>query len=197
MVIPVMALIIGLTFFFGWSMDNQQHVKISDRYATWRELLNRADWARDPNYANREPEVTSGTLNDLFFSQRASQVTIDRNNGPSETLRGLVDYVGTGSGRAEAFAQTMVMDLWPRGLSTEVGADVPATVSLWQQLGLTGPIKAQHGRDGLQWRLREAHSPWDPLRDQFLLPLDSVLTTIPVPGDLWGRTMRGLYASGW
>ncbi len=37
--VPLIAIILGLTFFFGWAMRNQQRVIISDRYAVWRLVM--------------------------------------------------------------------------------------------------------------------------------------------------------------
>jgi hypothetical protein len=185
LVLPLIALILGLTMFFGWALVNQQEVKASNRYAAWREVETRVN-------------VSGADLNALFFQQKASSVGLTEGGGPTDVLQKLVSEVGQGSSTgAQDFAHTMVLDHYPHGQSADVSAQFPTSVALWNNLGLTGAIKAGHVRDGSQWPKKEVTQPWAILRDQFYKSQDSVFQSVPAPGNLWGSTMRTLYLAGW
>ncbi|MCK4277382.1 MAG: hypothetical protein KAX78_12760 [Phycisphaerae bacterium] len=137
--VPLIALVLGLTFFFGWAMRNQQRVIISDRYAVWRRVV-------------AKQTVGGGQLDAAFFGYEAGTVNVDYGGGPDGTL---VDYVSAAAergGRAEELAERLV-EHFPRSHSAVVSADFPSDVPMWS--GFTGAIRRRHVRDGVEWRRGE------------------------------------------
>lgn len=189
--VPLIALVLGLTFFFGWGMRNQQHVIISDRYAAWRLVL-----AKDA--------VGGGWLDQKFFGERAGSVTVDFGGGPKDTLKEYVLYAGHRGAPVEALARSLVLQRFPGGISAEVSAEFPpdAFRGVWsmfpgelEQTG-GGEIKRRHVREGVEWRNKEAALERQ-VRDQFFVPLDTALLSIPAPGDGLGRAFQKLYIRRW
>jgi len=181
--IPLLAFVIGLTFFFGWAMSNQQGVKISGRYAVWREV--RGGGAADPRDLNRK-----------FYSQKAGGVSVDGRQATDETLRDLVDAAGDVSTEAKMLADHLVLDRFPRGVGAEVAAEFPTDVGLWNQLG-GGAIRHRHMREGVEWRRGQA-SCEEVVRDDFLIQLDGALRRLSsTPGAEFGQVLRNLYEYRW
>lgn len=181
MCIPLFALIIALTFFFGWAMVNQQRVKVSARYKVWRDLRSTS-------------EVTGGALNRDFYERRAESVDLFSDSGVAETLDDLVTEAGVVSRPAGALAQEAVLDYFPHERRTQVAAEFPTDVRAWRRF--KGPIEHRYGRAGVEWRRGEASCRM-PLLHQYLDVLDSELRSVPAPADGLCRTVRQLYGNGW
>ena len=178
MVIPLLATIIGLTFFFGWTMTNQQHVRISSRYAAWRRV-------------RAGESVAADELNTTFFNDRADGVDRSEGDGPDDTLKELVDAAGEFA-LAYPLVKDTVLDRWPRGRSDRVKASFPSEVALWQMF--RGSIEGYHTRDGVEWRRGEV-SYLDTIRDLFLYDLDRAVSNVP---DATLRDdLRELYLRRW
>jgi len=209
MIVPLVALIIGLTFFFGWSMKNQQRLRVASRYAVWRAVHNRgaaADGlAAPPNLV----EVDFDRLNAAFLDVAAA-VGPDAGSrmywdaGPEETILDLAAAAGTPDRPARRLAEDIAAGHLPRGLSAVVLAEFPSSVGLWKNLGLTGLMESRHVREGVEWRRRQAAYEYgDPaggrsvLEDEFLGSLGGTLSIIPGGGDELGRAFRRLYLAGW
>ena len=182
MVIPLLALIIGLTFFFGWTMTNQQHVWVSSRYAAWRQVR--------PGDA-----VGNARLNSVFFEDRAADVGIERGLGQAETLAELVAAVGQMGQAAEQHAGMVVWNRCPRGRTATVAAEFPSDVGLWRRF--SGAIRGYHARDGRQWRCANGVTCEVELRDQFLLSLDSMVEQMQSARHGLGERLRRTYLESW
>ncbi len=179
MAIPFLALLLGLTFFFGWSMKNQQHVKIADRYLAWRHVRTK-EWKAD-------------RLNHRFFGETAERVSASRGHGPDDTLEDLVAEADHVSGRAGEMAGRLIPRRVHRGRSVRVGAVFPSDVGVWNRMDLTGPITSHHVRDGVQWRCIENVFNNEVVNDQFLSEFDGSL-----PGDnKLAKVLRILYRYKW
>jgi len=189
MIIPLLAAILGFTFFFGWAMVNQQHVKIADRFQTWRRVRAGA-------------RVGAETLNDRIFQGRLDEDRYHHNSGTysTETLKTLEELVMAADAKspeAAALADPMVMTRSPRGRWTTIHGHFPSEIGIFQQVeNYQGSIKHTHMRDGLEWRWRQI---WcEPvIRDEFLFKLDSTLLGVPSPGDGLAGMARRLYLSRW
>ena len=181
--IPLLAGIIVLTFFFGWSMKNQQRVRVSDRYTAWRWVHGGRD---APTHAN---------LNGFFFDFKAGEVWVDGGGGPTETLTDLVGEVARISPQAAALAEELVTNRFPHGQSASVAATFPTDVVLWQRLS-GGAMSHHHVREGVEWRRGQA-SCEDVLADEFYHSLDTAMSTVPAPGDGLGQCVRRLYLTRW
>jgi len=181
LVIPLLALIIAITFFFGWSLMNKQHVAVSDRYTAWREVLTGS-------------QVTGRNLNVMFFRDRAVDVDIHRGDGPDETLSDLAAAAGYVSAGAETLARETAVERFPLGRAVNVAAEFPTQGGIWRQF--TGAIHSTHARDGVQWRRGQASNQRVVARE-FLGQVDDALGGIAAPGTKIGQFFRRLYLAGW
>jgi hypothetical protein len=108
MVIPLLAVVIAGTFFFGQLMRNQQRLRIADRYEAW------------------QPE---GDSNPLLFDGRGENVSIRTGTGPTETLEDLYAQASGESPEADRLAEWLLLTgspgRFPRGWSRRVDAEFP------------------------------------------------------------------------
>ena len=178
-VIPLMALIISLTFFVGWARTNQQHVWAATRYATWQPL-------------RTGQSVQTDDLNVWFFADRGEDVSLAGDHGPDQTREDLVATAGDVSERAYLLAEATVLDRWPRSYRARVGAAFPTHLALWQRF--QGSIGGSCHREGLEWR-RGQVSYLEAIRDQFLLDLHAAVLGIPDP--LLRDDLQRLYLQRW
>ncbi|HOD81697.1 MAG: hypothetical protein BWX88_04407 [Planctomycetes bacterium ADurb.Bin126] len=186
MVIPLLAGIIALTYFFGWSMKNQQRVRASNRYAVWR-------------WVHGKHDVNDMNLNLNFFDAKAGDVSIHGwGGGPTQTRDDLQREVGVQSVPAGDLAREELSGAspWPYGCSGAIGASFPTDVTLWQWLTQDGGIRWHHVREGVEWRRHQARCE-NALTDQFYAGLDDALGSVPSPGDSLGEAARRLYLGGW
>jgi len=187
MIVPLIATIIGLTFFFGWAMKNQQRVKVSSRYHTWRRLY-------CGSYPKHRTEGRTLTLNEMMFNDEAGGVGTSGGQGPIDSLEELVSAVaeyGHGA-QSQELAEALVMEHCPRGQSGEVGAGFPTKVGIWERF--QGSIHHRHTRDGKEWR-RGQFSYLEPIKDLFLYELDEEIQAIAHPQ--LRENLRRLYLKRW
>lgn len=178
MAIPLLALVVGATFFFGFAMTNQQHVKVADRYAAWA-AVRRAD---------------SSDLNGKFFADRARNVQHHAHDSTDETRRQYAEAVNAFYAPAGPMTAVAVTENWPRGRADRVSAEFPSSVGLWQQF--TGAIEHSHHRDGSEWVRGQADLD-ELLAQEFLVGLDGNLQNIGPAGQRLGTILRNLYRSRW
>ena len=185
--LPILAFILALTFFFGYSMMNQQHTKAAARYTAWKHVRGPAD-------------ATQAQLNQRFFADRATGVATDMSGGPRDVLDQYITAAADSGGDPEELARELVDNYLPRGSHAVVTADFvkPASagggVELWDRY--QGAIQTKRAREGLEWRRGHAH-PYSSIRNVFLQQMDDALGGISAPGTHFGLTLRQLYASPW
>ena len=179
--IPLLALVVVVTFFFGWAMVNQQHVWTADRYACWRQV--RTGTVPSDDELNRD-----------FFGGKARNVATDRDGGTSVPEQGLVDDVAAANAAAGDLARGLVMDRFPKGLGVNAQAEFPTDVRVWQRY--TGAIHSRSARIGVEWRWRQARCE-TVVADQMFTSLEGALQTFPAPGTVMGSFLRSLYRNGW
>jgi hypothetical protein len=214
LVLPFLAFLLTLIFFFGWARTNQQHVEAAARYVSWRDLHNGeagADgsdhayihWGEPDEQDQRDEflsdyrrrnvvEVTEDLLNERFFFGQARDIAIGRSAGPDDTIRDLVDAAGAISADAGDLANRSALTRWPHGHAATVRANFPPRLNVWKMF--PGSIRWRHSRDGVGWRRRQA-SYLEPIRDQFLFTLDEVVETIAV--EQLRTNLRRLYLRTW
>jgi hypothetical protein len=181
LVIPLLATIIFLVWFFGWSMTNQQHVRISDRYTAWRTFHGGG--------------VTNDGLNDSFFDSKAININVDYTMpDQDDTIQDFIVAAATVSPEAQSLADRTAGQKFPRGRRDRVWAEFPSTVGLWQKYA--GQITSISGREGLEWRYTQAQES-GAITDQFLQDIETTLNAVPAPGDDMATMIRRLYISGW
>ncbi len=179
--LPLLALIIFVTFFFGRSMMHQQQVKIADRYTAWRPVRG----AGSPN---------EGDLESRFFQQQAEAVGIGHGTGPDDTLRDHVAEVGARHGEAQMLADHLILSQFPRGRWAQVAARFPTGGGIWDQM--TGSIRHRHAREGVEWRHKQVDCE-EEVRDDFLPALDQGLSGLPSGARGFGDVLRHLYNRKW
>lgn len=184
MVFPFMGVLLGLIFFFGFAMTNQQNVKATDRYLCWRSI-------RGAESLDHAGQSWHKVLNRRMFDDKAGHISRSSRQGPVETLEDLVERVGEFSQRAQTLAEEAT-DGWPKSRSQKVSANFPTDVTLWEWF--KGSIRNRHDREGNEW-YRGKVSYLEPIRNQFLSDLDETVRSIP-DGKLQGN-IRKLYTKRW
>jgi hypothetical protein len=179
--IPLLALVVVVTFFFGWAMVNQQHVWAVDRYACWRQVRTAAVPSDDE-------------LNQAFFAGRARGFTTARDEGSDQVEQDFAGDVAAGSAAAGDLARGLVVDRFPKGLGVHAQGEFPTDVTAWQRY--TGAIQSRHARSGVEWRWRQA-SCEAVVADQMLPSLEGALATMRSPAGNMGDFLRSLYRNGW
>jgi hypothetical protein len=180
LVVPLLAGIIALIYFFGWSMGNQQKLRITDRYLAWRSVYGGS--------------LTHDQINDRFLDNKASYIDVDFAHSPSDTADELVTASGSYSQAARSLAEGTVLNRFPRGHTDRIVAEFPSSVGMWQKF--TGAMQDGSGREGVEWRRGQAHlNPT--LTDLFLRDVDTTVSGISDPGQQMGQMIRNLYLGGW
>lgn len=177
MVIPLLALVLGLTFFFGWVMTNQQHVRQAARYTAWRRVV-------------RNSGVGADELNRRFFADSAEQVDISGGRSGEPTLLDYSDALSSFSSPAGDLAEATAVESFPRGRWARVSAEFPTDVGLWRRF--SGAMRARHSREGVEWRRGQA-SVEKAIRELHLGGLEDSLDGIPSPGSTLAERLQNLY----
>jgi hypothetical protein len=181
--IPFLAVIISLTFFFGWSLANQQAIKVSDRYLAWSDIAN--------NTRVAPGGVQSATdINATFMQAKGMnvQTSYGSSSASTDTLNDLVSDAGQVAGPV---AQYMV-DNSPQACSVTVGAEFPNQA--WKQF--TGQITGDFAREGVEWRHTQA-SCEPAIINQYLASMDRFFVNMPAPANSMAGTFRTLYNGSW
>jgi Flp pilus assembly protein TadG len=181
LVLPFLGIIVGLTFFFGWTMMHKHQVLVADRYSAWQ----RVQTGSSP---------TEDVLNEKVFNKKASSVSLGWHAATAVTAQDLVDEAAAYGPRTEELAEKLLQDRFPVGPRADVSASFDAGQALWQRF--SGPIRHQHGREGVAWR-RDDVNCWVPLRDLYYADLDNGLRSIPDPAEKMAGMIRRLYLARW
>jgi len=176
--LPLLAILIGLTFFFGWAMRNQQGVIVSARYAAWGG------------------GTDSSSLNAMFMDDKAGGVTVSTSTGPDQTRQELLEQAGTFGADAYRLAYEALYGAEPlgAGVSATVSAGFPTNVAMWRRF--EGDIVKQHACDRAPWR-RGQGQVLSAIRSQFLTDLDQQLQQVPPEAQPLAETIRRLYTDPW
>jgi hypothetical protein len=181
LVVPFLAVILGLTFFFGWAYLHKHQVVVASRYATWQ----RVDHGAWP---------TEKKLNEVCFADKAVDVQIQAMGLDQRTAQDLVSEVGAESRRTQTFAEELLTDRLPGGHRGHVAAKFGSRWTLWQQY--RSHIHDNQAREGITWRRDEVNC-WALLRDQYYGDLDEGLRGVRAPGDGMAQMIRRLYLAHW
>lgn len=188
--IPLLATVLGFTFFFGWAYMHRHQVFVADRYAVWA----RVDKGSYP---------TEDRLNQACFAGKASHCFIDREGAVTETLDELLYEVSGRGPNPELVAEMLLVSNsnFPLGKQARVGASFDPRKQLWSKF--TGHMMHTHGREGITWRRDETQNHnsdpdvWETLRNNFYQDLDSSMGGIPAPADGMAHMIQGLYLAHW
>ena len=182
LVVPFLAMILALTFFFGWATLHKHQVVVADRYAAWRRI-EAGSWP------------TEDDLNRLMFMDRAEDVNL---SGSSSDLRATaIDLAGQTASQHElagSLADELVVNRFPAGRRAHVAAKFHSNQAMWDRF--SGYIRHQHGREGITWRRDEVNC-WSTLRDQYYAQFDRDMRSIPAPARGMASMIRRLYLKHW
>lgn len=192
--LPFFAVILSLTFFFGWVMMHKQQTILASRYNAW----SRVDTGVWPDEAR---------INDIVFANKAAILTLGQatgdpavdnswgGGGSTNTTPGdLISSVGNVNQIAGGLADEMVGKRFPHGYRASVAAEFSPVQNFWAQF--RGPISAHDSREGVSWR-RDNVTPWNVLRDQFYSPFDTALESVAPPANDMAQMIRSLYLAYW
>ena len=182
--VPLLAVVLGLTFFFGWAMMHKHQVLAANRYSAWQRVTTGA-WPSE----NR--------LNDVAFNNRASSVSFSSEAPVDETADDLISEAGNMSPRTQILAEELIDEHYPPGRRAHVSADFNPRQALWQNvMEDMYDIHHRHGREGVTWR-RDEVSCWSALRNLYYSELDDSLGRVSAPADGMAQMVRGLYLTRW
>lgn len=180
MILPFLAVIIGLTFFFGRAIRNQQQVQTAARHMAWRNVA--GPW---PAYD------TADAYNQALYQGRANPCSDGGGGGPDPVRTDYIQKADAASARAGKLADQAVTS-WPDGVSDTASAGFPAEVGMWKWF--KGDTHFRHSRDGVTWR-RGQVSYLETIRDQFLMNLHHAV--LNVPEATLQRNLQALYLQQW
>jgi len=198
MAMPLLALVIVLTFFFGKAMTDQQRVKAAARYVAWREIA-----SREPGRGAYDAADAVDEAEDAFFADRASGTAAGFGTGPLTPRRRLVEAASDGWDEfagwppAGALIEQCVPKPWSRGVRIGLSAEFPSEVAAWRRF--TGAIRCAHARDGVQWRRANGTSYLSPVRIQFLAEFDAVVQEMKADEQMreLADALESLYSQRW
>jgi hypothetical protein len=196
--IPFLASLLGMTFFFGWAMQNKQNVEVSGRYNTWR-------------YMGTRTTADGGEVNANILMGRSSAVDLSREVPPAwlaetrKTQQDLVTATAGVSPQAGDLANTLINQTLHPEYGQTINSDFPTDIGAAKWANLAGPMTDWYIREGGVWRRGEAREgvslrdcpPSDALCDLFLQPLESAMTGVRAPGTGLADMTRRLYVHGW
>ncbi len=184
LVVPILAVVLGLTFFFGWVMMHKHQVLAANRYSAWQRVTTGV-WPSEDR------------LNSVAFNNRATSVIFSSEAPVGATADELIFEAGNISPRTRVLAEELIVEHYPPGLRAHVSADFNPQQALWQNvMEDMYDIHYRHGREGVTWR-RDEVSCWLALRDLYYFELDESLGLISAPAAPMAQMIRGLYLTGW
>ena len=95
LVLPFLAIILALTFFFGWAMMHKQQVLVADRYSAWQRVETGA-WPSEDR------------LNQVIFDSRALDVELSSELPVQETVEDLIAEAGQISRSTQVLAEDLM-----------------------------------------------------------------------------------------
>ena len=179
--LPLLIVVLGLVWWVGWAMANQQRVKAAANYTAWRSV-----------YDGGAPVPES--LEKVEFVGKGEVRNYSRGGGPAGTLDELVDAAMLVSSDAAVVADRGPRVRFPKGSFVRLSGEFPTSVGLWNRY--QGDIRGRAGREGVTWRWSEA-SLRESMVEVYFPAMETCLIGVRQPGDGMARMIRGLYWGGW
>jgi hypothetical protein len=144
--IPLLVLLVGAIFFFGFYMRN--------RLGTWSS----SRWAADQRVEHLQsfgPESTGlDELNLYFFNEEAGTLEVEGHGDVHDLYETFIEKADQRSPEAGDTAEEFI-DRAPHGKRTRVFSDVPADSGLFNRIANDG-VWGRHINPGLPWRRSQA-----------------------------------------
>ena len=178
LVLPVLAFILALLLFLGWSLMRQQHVVAAGRYALWRQMEGGA--------------VDGATVNRRLLGGAAQTVDLSGGTYPADAILHWVDAAA--QNQVGPLADALFLHRWPSGEQIRLDAHYQPPTWLARQFGNDFTIR--FARDGPAWARNEAR-PWSVLTERYYQDLDDQLAGVPPDGQPVAQVLRDLYGAPW
>lgn len=178
LVLPVLAFILALLLFLGWSQMRQQHVVAAARYALWRQMEGGA--------------ADAATVNQRLLGGAAKNVNLTGGTFPADAIRLWIDAAA--QNQVGPLADTLFLHRWPSGEQVRLNVLYDPPTNVGRQFGNDFTIR--FARDGPSWSRTQAR-PWAVLMEQYYQDLDDQLAVSPAEAQPMASVFRSLYGASW
>jgi hypothetical protein len=223
MVIPLMAGVIAAIFYFGWTMGNQQRLRMAERHVAWHNVHGDG-WYRHVDDTRVEVPLNSYVNGEIlmgrstgltvrirrgmqwgFFDAKGKRVPTDpgrfdaRQQEPTDkAMTDLAERVRNETELAGPLADDLLHhdspNCLPLGSMARFVVYFPSNVGVWKDD--TTAHRSHYIREGLEWRALEAEC-LESIRDVFLKGLDDSLESVVSPGEALADDFQRLYLRAW
>ena len=178
--LPVLAFILALLLFLGWSLMRQQHVVAAARYAVWREMESGVN------------TIDAPTVNTRLLGGAAQPVDMSGGSYPAEAIFLWQDTAA--QEQVGPLALAFFDHNWPTGHQLRLDVHYQPPTNVGRQFGNDFAVRV--ARDGPPW-IREQVQPWPVLTRQYYQDLDDQLSGVPLEAQPVAEVFRDLYRSDW
>jgi hypothetical protein len=178
LVLPVLAFILGLMLFLGWSLMRQQHVVAAGRYALWRQFDGGA--------------MDGATVNRRLLGGAATSVDLSGDVFPADAIKRWVDAAA--KDQVGTLADTLFLHTWPSGEQNRL--EVIYRPPTWLGHSFGNNFTVRFARDGPPWAHGQAQ-PWSVLKKQYYQDLDDQLAGVPAEAQSMASVFQSFYATPW
>ncbi|MBN1555307.1 MAG: pilus assembly protein [Phycisphaerae bacterium] len=180
MAIPLLALIIAGTFFFGWLMRNHLRLRAADRYAAWRSV--------------EDTPPSGAEIDEEFFDGRAEGTHLEGDSGSDETLQAFIVAARNQSADADELAENLVARHHvPRARGQKIKTKFTTSVEFWQKMA-PGMMDSRHVREGRDWVRGEVNLGGS-LRELYFSDIEQSVED--VAGENISQSLQNLFQNGW
>jgi hypothetical protein len=178
--LPLLAVVLALLWFVGWSHMRKQRVVVANRHAVWRSIAG--------------DTLDDQAVDEDLLSGAPISVNQERIYGHWQDL---ADWVAAGaevSDAAATLADETVIERWPKELVIRLEARYEPPLAIGRDFG--NDLSFRHGRAGFEW-IRGQAGEGGALRELYYEDLDAALRSVAEPGESMARRVRGLYLESW
>jgi Flp pilus assembly protein TadG len=190
LVAPLLALLVIMIFFMGWSLVDMLQVQTADRYVAWRHVY---------GYNDNDPRPIPDKINQYFMRNEAANVTINLPNAPAAPGGTLQSYKArTRTDDAEAGDLVDKFTSYaPAGAESTVNAQFPTSVGAWQWMARDAFTRRTSGRDGDEWRWNNRLTQSETVRQLYMTDVETTMGNIGGQGAGMAQAIRNWYMGGW
>jgi len=178
--LPLLAVVLAILWFVGWSHQRKQRVVVASRHAVWRRIAN------DP--------LTDRQVDEELLNDAAIDVNQQRLYGRWSDLDDWVAAAADVSDAAATLADETVIERWPKDLVLRLEAQYEPPLAIGREFG--NDLSFRHGRAGVEW-IRGQAGQRGALLELYYEDLDAALRSVQGAGQSMAERVRGLYLWSW
>lgn len=178
--LPLLAAVLAILWFVGWSHMRKQRVVVANRHIVWRQVA---------GAGLNDHEVDEQLLNGVPIS-----VDQERMYGYWVDLSDWVDAAAEVSDGAATLAEETVIERWPKDVVIRLQAQYEPPLAIGRDFG--NDLSFRHGRSGVEWVRGQANQR-GALRELYYEDLDAALRSVGGAGQPMAERIRGLYLWSW